>query len=202
MGVNAADCGDFTRAEPQFEQALRGFRALESEHYVLLALDALAWTYGELGDDERRRQVHEEVLERARQLGSEPVVALTLFQLASLARRDGRHDDDVSMLSESLRIYRELRDVTGIATTLGEFGEMLALQGDALAAAKLVAASQTMRQRIGEGTPWISTMNETTLAAIRKQLDEDAIAHAWDEGSRLTVDEAIALALGETEPDA
>jgi predicted ATPase len=202
MGVNAADSGDFTGAEPQFEQALRGFRALESEHYVLLALDALAWTYGELGDDERRRQVHEEVLERARELGSEPVVALTLFQLASLARRDGRHHDDVSMLSESLRIYRALRDITGITTTLGEFGEMLALRGDAFAAAKLVAASQTMRQRIGEGTPWISAMNETTLAAVREHLDEDAIAQAWEAGSQMAADEAVALALGESEPDA
>jgi predicted ATPase len=202
MGFNTADSGDFTSAEPLFEQALRGFRELASEDYVLLALDALAWTYGQLGDDERRRQAHEEVLERARQRGNEPVVALTLFQLASLARRDGRHDDDVSMLSESLRIYRELRDTTGIATTLGEFGEMLATRGDAEAATTLVAASQTMRQRIGAGEPWVSAMNEATLAAIREQLDEDAIARAWDEGARLTVDEAVALALGGAAPDA
>jgi hypothetical protein len=39
-------------------------------------------------------------------------------------------------------------------------------------------------------------MNEQTLAAIRERLDEDAIAEAWEEGSRLTVDDAIDLALG------
>jgi hypothetical protein len=45
-------------------------------------------------------------------------------------------------------------------------------------------------------------MNEKTLAAVRDQLDEDAIARAWDEGTRMTVDEAVALALGEPETDA
>lgn len=195
LGVNAADSGDFVTAEPLFEQALQGFRALEDDHYVLLALDALAWTYGELGDDERREQLHEEVLEAARRYGNDRVVALTLYQLASLARQDGRHDDDVSMLSESLRIYCNLREASGIAATLGEFGEMFAVRGDAVAAAKLVAASQAMRQRIGSGVPWVSAMNEKTLAAIREQLDDEAIAHAWDEGTRMTIDEAVGLAL-------
>jgi predicted ATPase len=202
LGMHAADSGDFAKAEPLFDEALRGFRALEADDYVLLALDALAWTYGELGDDKRRRELHEEVLGEARRLGSDVVVALTLFQLAQFARRDGRHDDEARMLSESLRTYREFQDADGIATTLGGFGEMLALRGDAPTAAKLVAASQTMRQRIGAGTPWVSAMNETTLAAVREQLDEEAIARAWEEGARMTVDEAVALALDETEPDA
>ena len=196
LGVNATDSGDFRHAQPLFGEALRGFRALEDDHYVLLALDALAWTYGELGDAERRREAHEEVLREARRLGNQRVVALTLYQLASLARREGRHGDDFSMLSESLGIYRGLGEATGIAAALGEFGELLALRGDPRTAAKLVAASQTMRKKIGSGVPWVSAMNEQTLAAIRERLDEDAIAEAWEEGSRLTVDDAIDLALG------
>jgi predicted ATPase len=202
LGLNAADSGDFDGAEPLLDEALQGFKALDDAHYVLLALDALAWTYGRLGDDERRRLLHEEVLEEARRQGNERVEALTLYQLASLARREGRHDDDVAMLSESLRMYRELQEASGIATTLGEFGKMFALHGDAVIAAKLVAAAQAMGQRIGFDVPWISAMNEETLTAIRAQLDEDAIARAWEEGSLLALDEAVALALGEAEPDA
>ena len=34
------------------------------------------------------------------------------------------------------------------------------------------------------------------------QLDEDAFARAWNEGTRMTLDEAVALTLGECEPDA
>jgi hypothetical protein len=38
-------------------------------------------------------------------------------------------------------------------------------------------------------------MNETTLAAIRAQLDDAAIAEAWEQGRKLTVGEAVTLAL-------
>jgi hypothetical protein len=43
---------------------------------------------------------------------------------------------------------------------------------------------------------------EETLGAARAQLDDDAFEKAWDEGRRLTVDEAVALALGESALDA
>ncbi|MDH4177166.1 MAG: hypothetical protein OEW31_11820 [Thermoleophilia bacterium] len=38
-------------------------------------------------------------------------------------------------------------------------------------------------------------MNEEALTAIRAQLDDDALAEAWEEGQALTLDEAVALAL-------
>ena len=40
--------------------------------------------------------------------------------------------------------------------------------------------------------------DENTLSAIRTQLDDDALAAAWQEGKALTPDEAVALALGES----
>ena len=38
-------------------------------------------------------------------------------------------------------------------------------------------------------------MNETTLAAIRTQLDDAAFAEAWEQGRKLTVGDAATLAL-------
>jgi hypothetical protein len=38
-------------------------------------------------------------------------------------------------------------------------------------------------------------MNEATLAAIRTQLDAAAIAEAWGQGRKLSVGEAVTLAL-------
>ena len=38
-------------------------------------------------------------------------------------------------------------------------------------------------------------MNEETLSAIRARLDEQAFAEAWEEGRKLTADEAVAVAL-------
>jgi hypothetical protein len=38
-------------------------------------------------------------------------------------------------------------------------------------------------------------MNEETITNIRAQLDEVDFADAWEEGRKLTFDEAVALAL-------
>jgi hypothetical protein len=38
-------------------------------------------------------------------------------------------------------------------------------------------------------------LNEATLAAIRAQLDDAAIAETWEQGRKLTVGEAVTLAL-------
>jgi len=40
--------------------------------------------------------------------------------------------------------------------------------------------------------------NDATLALIRETCDDTTIAEAWERGKRLTLDEAVALALGES----
>ena len=50
----------------------------------------------------------------------------------------------------------------------------------------------------GYDPPWV----DRSLTAMRTELGEEAFAREWSEGATLTVDEAIALALAEHEPDA
>ncbi len=60
-----------------------------------------------------------------------------------------------------------------------------------------------MREEIGAAAPpYLEKVIGEALAVIRTQLDEAAFAEAWEEGRTLTVDEAVALALGEAERDA
>jgi hypothetical protein len=44
--------------------------------------------------------------------------------------------------------------------------------------------------------------NAATLELIRDGLDEAVLAEAWEQGARLTLDDAVALALNEVERDA
>jgi hypothetical protein len=47
------------------------------------------------------------------------------------------------------------------------------------------------------GVPsWVAKMNERTLSMIHGQIGEGAVGEAWEQGRTLTIDEAIALALG------
>jgi hypothetical protein len=49
---------------------------------------------------------------------------------------------------------------------------------------------------------WMERTNEETLSSIRTQLDEAAFAEAWEQGRKLTADEAVALALDSLGEDA
>jgi hypothetical protein len=52
-----------------------------------------------------------------------------------------------------------------------------------------------MGDDVGIRRSGVAEMNETTLAAIRAQLDDAAFAEAWEQGRKLTVGEAVTLAL-------
>jgi predicted ATPase len=191
----AAEAGYFETARELFYDALRQFQVLGDEHYTLLATDGLAWMYGELGDLERRRELHEDNLLRARAQSNERIVALSLDQLASYARDEGRVHDATSMLKESLRILRDLGDRGGIAENLSRFAEALVVAGQPETAARLVSSAEALREEIGGGVPWLADLNDKTLTTIGAQLDEATLADAWEQGQKLTVDEAVAFAL-------
>lgn len=54
---------------------------------------------------------------------------------------------------------------------------------------------EALLEEVGSHSGWIQRMNEETIRTIRAQLDEAAFAEAWEEGRKLTADEAVALAL-------
>jgi hypothetical protein len=150
---------------------------------------------GTLGDHERRRELHEDNLRRARANSNERVVALSLDQLAAYARNEGRLQEAISMLKESLRILHDLGDRGAIAENLCRFAEAVVVAGQPETAARLVSTSETLREEVGGGVPWLAEVNDETLQTVRTELDEAAFADAWKHGQKLTLDEAVAFAL-------
>jgi len=195
LGMLATEESDWATALPLFEESLRAFRDLGDDHYTLLATDGLAWMYFQLGDPERSRVLHEDVLQRARAQSDEAVVAVQLFQLATFAFEEGRVQDALAMQKESLRINRDHNRPGGIVENLCLFAGYLAADGTAEIAARLLSRAEVLRAEIGGVSSWVAELNEKTLATLHARLDDAALAEAWDEGRALTVDEAIALAL-------
>ena len=76
---------------------------------------------------------------------------------------------------------------------------MLARQGRAATAARLLASFDSLGDEVGVRRSLIVEMNETTLAAVRAQLDDAAFAETWEQGLKLTVGEAVTLALDQPE---
>jgi ATP/maltotriose-dependent transcriptional regulator MalT len=196
IGQAAAVLHDYSRAQETLSESLRRFRALGDDHYTLLATDGLAGVFDRLGDVANARPLHEENLRRARALGNRRVAALSLDQLASYARDDGRVDEALAMLRESLAILIDVDDRLGIGENLARFARVFSVAGRADAAAELLAALEVLYEETGSGVLlWVAEQNEETLGLIRSRLSEETVADAFERGRRLTVDEAVALAL-------
>jgi predicted ATPase/class 3 adenylate cyclase len=194
LGQAALAEGDMRGAQQLFEESVRGFSELGDEHSILLSTLNLARTYEGLGDHERARALHEENLRRARALHNERIEAMTLGPLGMYAFEEGRIEDGLSMLKESLRMLRDLGEIRLIPWNLCRFAAGVASER-AETAARLLASSDSLFTEIGARPSWAAAMMEETLTTIRTQLDEAAFAEAWEEGRKLTADEAVALAL-------
>lgn len=99
------------------------------------------------------------------------------------------------MLKSSLRIHARLRDVLDAAVDLCRFASVLARTGRAATAGRLLASFESLGNEVTIRRSGVAEMNETTLAAIRTQLDDAALAEAWEQGSKLTLGAAATLAL-------
>jgi predicted ATPase/class 3 adenylate cyclase len=192
----ATDEGDFERARTLTADALARFRDVGDKHYIVVTLNGLAHIHGELGDLERERALHEEALGLARADSNERMVARTLYSLAWHAVIEGRTQDSIAMVKEALDTYLRLGEVAEVSMGLRRFAWALAVEDRAVPAAQLLSQAEALREEIGASLEaWAAEMDEKTLARIHEQLDDASAARAWEQGRKLTVDEAVVLAL-------
>jgi non-specific serine/threonine protein kinase len=195
LGYALTEGGDPVAAEPFLEESVRLYREIGDEDSAVGASRTLAFSYSELGDLDRAWALHEENLRCAREIGNKQMEVRSLGSLAFVAAGQGRVDDAVPLLKEAYRIDCELGNRLEIAVDIGRFSKVLAAAGRAETAARLLSCSEGLCEELDAAVPWVTRMYEETLASVRAQLDEAAFAEAWEEGRKLTADEAVALAL-------
>jgi predicted ATPase/class 3 adenylate cyclase len=195
LGLAAGNEEDFAGAKPLFEESARLFRELGDRHGAMNADRSLAWMYSGLGDRERARELHESNLLQARELRDELMESMSLIALAMLAIDDGSLGVARSMLQASLRIDREQRYLPSIAFNLCRFARLHAVQGKAWVAATFLSSADALLEEIGARPSWLVKMNDETRTIIHTQLTEAAFADAWEQGTALRLDDALALAL-------
>ena len=200
QGYVAIESGDFARARPFFEESLSRFTELDEEHDVLLALFNLSWAYDALGDRERAQDLAEELLRRARATGIARNIAFALDLTSSYVRDESRFEEALEAALESLRIRRDDGDIQHELDGLSRLAAIHARTGKLEAAAQLLSGSLHLHEEHGIPVPlYQEERNEGTLALIQAELDEQRLALAWSDGQALSLDAAVALALGEAE---
>jgi ATP/maltotriose-dependent transcriptional regulator MalT len=195
LGTAVSGDGDLVAAQQLFEESIRAFRELGDEHSTLLVTRSLASTCARLGDHQRARALHEENLRRARATRNKRIEASTLGVLAEIAVNEDRVEEASSMLEASLRVHRGLGDLLDTAVDLCRFASVLAREGKAGMAIRLISSVEAQGEVIGARREVLGELNEKTLTNLHAQLDDAAFAAAWEHGRTLTLDEAVALAI-------
>jgi len=197
VGAAIEEC-DFQSAKQLAEESLELVREAGEDELVVAATNTLALVDYSRGELERAQALHESNLQRARELGLKDYEAGTLGALSVIAADQARVDDAVLLLRESVSAARELGSLQDIAQSLCRAADLLVrFRQKADVAAQLLSCFEGLRERIGVSLTWVARRNEQTLAEIRSQLDEAAFTKAFEQGRKLTADEAAQLALEE-----
>jgi tetratricopeptide (TPR) repeat protein len=138
-------------------------------------------------------------LEQARrlfaELGNQRMLAWAHFTRAGTEAQDHRPVEARAALSDALRLFIELRDLSGYALVLRGFATLEWLDGHHEAAARLAGASDQIEQRSGVSLS-TATSGQWSDEPERAQIEADPkLAAAWAEGHALDPDAAVAEAL-------
>jgi hypothetical protein len=88
-----------------------------------------------------------------------------------------------------------------VATILERVARLAEAESVPERAARLLGAAQALREQLGAPMPPVERPDyERFVTAIRTALGEGAFNHAWSEGKRVPLDEAIAEACAADDP--
>jgi predicted ATPase/DNA-binding CsgD family transcriptional regulator len=193
--------GDFPTGIGLLEDARDGFRSLgvaagEFNTLLLLALGTF------LLDDPRDQDFSRQALELAERRGAMMSRAYALSSLGMARWRAGDHEGAVQVLLECTRYFRAHHDLIGISFGVQALSWCAASQSPDVRAARLLGASQAVwRASQGQGRPDrpppYAGYARRSAATVRDAIGAAGFEQAFAEGASYTVEQAVALALGE-----
>ncbi len=203
LGQIAWDRGDLERAAAYLEESMARLRAVGQESMAASFLTLVGLIALEQGDLERATACCEESLTFARHTGADHAEGSALACLAHVARRRSDLARAEVLGREELLIWRRLSTPLHIAGGLEGLACTVAAAGKGARAervARLLGAAAALRERVDLSPSLHDRVNtERAAAEARLNLGVAGWAAAFAAGQALTLEEAIAEALGETE---
>jgi predicted ATPase/class 3 adenylate cyclase len=192
LGAIALELGDIPRAAELSEQSLALARELDDpvgEAQSLYRLGELARADRRLTDGAR---LLEQSLVHSRRLGIPDMIANAVLSLGLTARLAGDTATARDRLTEAAGIFETIDAIDGRSRCADGLAAVI-IDNDARTAAILLAAAATVRERTGATLPAFDVaVVEADVARVRELLGPQAFEAAWDEGARMTLEDAFA----------
>jgi tetratricopeptide (TPR) repeat protein len=194
LGIISREEGDYAGARAYMEEALVVARSFGSTSFESVALNSLGDLARLQGDYERARRLYDQLMS-----GSLKNIALftrpgQLHNQAYVAHHFGDDDKARRQFNEAIHMYRDMGDPRGVAECVAGLAALEA-ESNPGKATRLLSAAIARAEDMGSR---LSSSNdgeyERTLKTIHARLDEPTFKTAWEEGKRMSLDEAVACA--------
>jgi tetratricopeptide (TPR) repeat protein len=193
---------DIEGSRRHYEQSLSYFREALDRRNISISLNMLGEIERLAENDEAAKLYYVEALALARESGDQMRIplytanlAFVYLHLGDLARAEEQFGE--ALQQDHLRNAQESLD-----GDLQGFAGLAAAKRQPIRAAKLFGATERLTEALGQRlVMWSNPADEAERARnvelARAQLDEATFSAAWAEGRALTLEQAIALALGD-----
>ena len=200
LGAQYLEKGDYESAAPFLEEALAISRRIGDKPNTAGTLHNLAEVERQRGNYQRAKALGMESIALAREIGDKWRLARIVGWVGLAAVWSGdEHDLAEGLLEEALALDRELGSWSYGAFCLESFAGLAGARGQEARAARLWGAAEAVRTNIGAPRPLDDTvlLYESSMAAARAQLGEEAWEAAFAEGRTMSAEEAAEYALSE-----
>jgi tetratricopeptide (TPR) repeat protein len=187
---------DLVLARSYIDESLRlargaGLRSQEAQACEILA--TIAMRRNDFHEAQTRFEESAEIYEKA---GARFNVILEKSNLAHLERRRGNLAGALEYYRETIIAFRDIAQTGAVSHQLECFGFIALEENRYERALQLFAAANALREKRGTPmTPDEELYFEEQLTFLREEMNEIEFDQAWSTGHRMTMEEAIELAL-------
>lgn len=199
LGWIAIDSGDWTEGVRLNQESLALARAADDPCATYQALTNLGWAQLSAGHEEIAETLFGEALEHAQRIEHVKGIAVSLANLGWIALYQGDMERAASLVHDSLRLCCLLGEREVLAECLDVLAIVAVRKGDACRAAHLSGAAEVVWQALHiarSPADHSTTARDQALGAMHEQLGEAVFDAVWRQGRALSLDAAVALALG------
>lgn len=192
--------GDCARATSALREASEIFDKLGDRSGAAWSMNQLGDVHCASGDVAKGRECYEQALAAFREASDPWGAARSLTDMGYIDLENGCLEEAVAVFRESLQVFGNLRHRRGVARVLEGFATVAVTTGDAARALKLAAAASRIRRQIDAPLSRNEQSKvENTIRSASSLLETSEADGAWSEGAAMSLDDAIANALGQRE---
>jgi predicted ATPase/class 3 adenylate cyclase len=194
----AGAVGDFDAAARFLQESLELYRQAGDQAGATRAQWMLGIPEMVAGRWERALAIAEEAVATWRRTGDRLQLADALVWQAVVYARAGRPAEARAAVLEAARVFRQVDSPMGMVSVVLGLAYLARWEDRYQDAVRLAGAAESLRERVGGRAPleFLSGFLGDPEAEARAHLPEEAAQHAWEEGRTISVDAALALAVG------